>query len=54
MSSLTRFFLGNQTHTPITLDAVAHTFGIPVSYLFVPPESTPEERIILAMLLVED
>ena len=48
---------GTQAHTRITLDhldAVAHTFGIPVSYLFVPPESTPEERILLAMLLVTD
>jgi hypothetical protein len=45
------------SHANITLnhlDAVAHSLGIPVSYLFIPPDSTPEERILLAMLLVED
>jgi len=30
----------------------SHTLGIPVSYLFIPPHSTPEERLILAMLEV--
>jgi hypothetical protein len=38
---------GTQLNTHITLyhlDAIAHTFGIPVSYLFIPPDSTPEER----------
>ena len=42
-------------HTPIALshlDAIAHTLGIPVSYLFIPPHGTPEERVILAMLEV--
>jgi hypothetical protein len=46
---------GTQPNTNITLnhlDAVAHTLGIPVSYLFIPPGSTPEERILLAMLMV--
>ena len=41
------------TSTSYACATVAHTLGIPVSYLFIPPNGTPEEWVILAMLEVE-